>query len=96
MQMRLAKALREGGMPTNGRVTKLKHEVGQNARTKAPVDFYSVAYEFEVGGQKYSSEQRVRAEVYHALHEGGSVGVMYMPANPAKSMPASSVQRSQA
>lgn len=95
MQMRLGKALREDGMPTTGRVTTLKHETGQNARTKAQVDFYSVGYEYEVGGQTYANRHSVRAEIYNALREGGSVSVLYLPATPEKSMVASAVQRSQ-
>jgi hypothetical protein len=95
MQMRLAKALREGGLPTDGRVTALKHDVGQNARTKAQVDFYSVGYEYAVGGQTYANRHSVRGEVYHTLREGGAVSVLYLPATPEKSMVAGAVQRSQ-
>lgn len=95
MQMRLAKALREGGLPASGRVTALKHEAGKHTITKAPINFYSVAYEYAVGGQTYANRHGVRAEVYHTLREGGAVSVLYLPATPEKSMVARAVQRSQ-
>lgn len=94
MQMRLGKALREGGMPTTGRVTSLKHEVGKHTITKAPINFYSVSYEYEVGGQTYRNQQGVWAETYKTLREGGAVSIMYLPATPEKALLASTVQRS--